>query len=94
MNEPTPSTPDNHPTIPEEIENTLLRLKEKLEEKFPCGIPRKKIGEATGYVLHPRTCRNEDSLGNGIAGRYKVGRNTVYPVDGVVSKIKSKLVMA
>ena len=68
-------------------------LKKKLSEKFPVGIPRNKIGEATGHVLHPLTCRNEDSLGNGIPGRYRIGKNTVYPVDGVVAKIKSKMIV-
>ena len=72
-------------------EKKLLELEQQLTEKFPFGIPRKEIGKATGNVLHPRTCANDDCNGDGISGRFKIGRNTVYPVVGVIEKIKSKM---
>nr|WP_320193583.1 hypothetical protein [uncultured Desulfobacter sp.] len=65
-------------------------LQKKLEEKFPAGIPRTKIGEATGGVFHPRTTSNWDSQGCGIEGRFKIGRLTVYPVKGVVEALKAR----
>ncbi len=71
---------------------SLQELEKNLNEKFPFGIPRKEIGKATGNILHPRTCANWDCLEQGIAGRFKIGRNTVYPVDGVVDYIKSKTI--
>jgi hypothetical protein len=71
-------------------EQDLQELEKKLSEKFPFGIPRKEIGRATGNVLHPRTCANDDCSGQGVSGRFKIGRNTVYPVQGVVDFIKSK----
>lgn len=69
----------------------LQALEEKLSEKFPFGIPRKKIGVATGGILHPRSLANLDCLGKGIEGRFKIGRSTVYPVDCVLAFIRSKM---
>ena len=72
-------------------EQVLRELEKKLSEKFPIGIPRKEIARATGNVLHPRTAANNDCSGEGIPGRFKIGRNTVYPVQGVIDFIKSKI---
>jgi len=69
----------------------LQELKKILNERFPFGIPRKEIGKATGSILHPRTSANLDCLGKGIQGRFKIGRNTIYPVQDVIEFIKSKL---
>ncbi len=55
--------------LPNEIESSLRDLENALKEKFPFGVPRNRIGEATGNILHPRTCANEDSLGIGIPER-------------------------
>lgn len=60
---------------------------EDLKRKYPFGIPRTKIGEATGGILHPRTMANRDSLGCGIPKRFKIGCLTVYPVGYVVDYI-------
>lgn len=75
-------------------EQTLQHSEKNLTEKFPFGVPRKEIGKATGGILHPRTAANLDCLGTGIPGRFKIGRNTVYPVQGVINFIKSKTVVA
>ena len=72
-------------------EEALKELEKTLTEKFPFGIPRKEIGKATGGILHPRTCANGDSAGKAISGRFKIGRNTIYPVVGVIEKIVSKM---
>jgi len=77
--------------LPEGMEVSINALKKRLEEKYPFGIPRKEIGKATGSIFHPRTCANADSIGDGISGRFKIGRNTIYPVVGVMEKIKSKM---
>ena len=74
-------------------EEDLQELKKTLNEKFPFGIPRKEIGKATGNVCHPRTSANLDCIGEGIAGRFKIGRITVYPVHCVIDFIKSKIVV-
>ncbi|MBT3178828.1 MAG: hypothetical protein HOG03_06355 [Desulfobacula sp.] len=72
----------------------LQQLEKKLSEKFPIGIPRKEIGRATGNVLHPRTQANLDCLGEGIKGRFKIGRNTIYPVQNVIDFLQSKMTTA
>jgi len=68
----------------QEFKNNLSRL-------FPLGIPRKKIGEATGGILNPRTMSNRDSAGEGIKGRFKIGGTIVYPVAGVVDFISLQI---
>jgi|SaaInlLV_10m_DNA_2_1039722.scaffolds.fasta_scaffold20949_2 hypothetical protein len=75
-------------------EQVLQQLEKKLSEKFPFGIPRKEIGRATGNVLHPRTQANLDCLGQGIKGRFKIGRNTIYPVQNVIDFLQSKMTTA
>jgi hypothetical protein len=79
--------------LPPEVAQSLMDLEASLKSRYPGGVPRNKIGIATGHVLHPLTCRNEDSLGKGIPGRYKIGRNVVYPIPGIIGKIREKLVM-
>ncbi len=73
-------------------EQTQRELEETLKKNFLFGIPRKEIGKATGYILHPRTCANLDSLKIGIPNRFKIGRNTIYPVQSVIDFIKSKTI--
>jgi len=74
-------------------EQTLQELEQIFNEKFPLGIPRKELGKATGSILHPRTAANLDCLGKGIQGRFKIGRNTIYPVQDVIEFIKSKTII-
>jgi len=85
------NTEDNN--LPDEIEDSLKKLETKLKAEFPFGVPRNKIAEATGYILHPRTCANEDSLGTGIPERCLLGRNTVYMIPGVMKKVRSKITL-
>ena len=80
--------------LPKEIENSFNVLEKILQEKYPFGIPRKEIGKATGGILHPRTCANLDCLKQGIPGRFKCGRNTIYPVQSVIYFLQSKMTTA
>ena len=73
-------------------EQTLQELMEILTEKYPFGIPRKKIGIATGGIIHPRTCANRDSLNIGIEGRFQINRTIIYPVSEVINFIRKKTV--
>ncbi len=71
----------NHPFL---IENMRINL----TKKYPCClIPRKKIAEATGGILHPRTLANEDSLGKGIAHPILVKGNVCYGIDQILEYI-------
>lgn len=72
-------------------EEMLESVEKELKAKFPLGIPRKNIREATGNILHPRTLANRDSLGIGIEGRYKIGRLTIYPVSQTVGFLKKRI---
>ena len=69
----------------------IQEFKSNLSRLFPLGIPRKKIGEATGGILNPRTMSNKDSAGGGIKGRFKVGRTIVYPVADVVDFLRLQI---
>ena len=69
----------------------LEKFKTELERRYPLGVPRKRLTEITGGVLNHRTLANMDSLGTGIVGRFTVGREVVYPVDGIVNFIKQRM---
>ena len=84
-------THSEHKILPDEIEGSLKDLEKTLNEKFPFGVPRAKIGEATGGIFHPRTEANNDCSGEPIPGRFKIGRQMIYPVSGIIQKIKSKM---
>jgi len=71
-------------------DKTLQELEKILTEKFPAGVPRPQIGNATGHLLHPRTQANLDCLGIGIKGRFRCGRVVVYPVKEVVQFIQAR----
>lgn len=73
-----------------EFEQAMATLEQSLIKAHPGGVPRNKIGEATGGILHPRTCANDDSNGNGIKGRFRVGGKIVYPVSGIITRIREK----
>ena len=74
-----------------ELEQAMAALEQSLKATRPGGVPRNQIGEATGGILHPRTCANDDSNGNGIKGRFRVGRKIVYPIPGIMEKIRDKV---
>ena len=75
----------------ETTEDSLKAFEKYLNEKFPFGIPRKEIDRATGGILCPRTMANLDCLGEGIPGRFKIGRNTIYPVHCAIDYLRSKI---
>ncbi|WP_300461293.1 hypothetical protein [Desulfobacula sp.] len=77
--------------LPQKAEESLKSLEAFLKEHFPAGVPRKKIGLATGGILHQRTEANRDCLKCGISGRFKIGRQTIYPVDGVLEYLRKKI---
>ena len=77
--------------LPQEIKNSLIALEKRLNEKYPIGIPRKEIGRATGGVLNSRTEANNDCSGESIPGRFKIGRQNIYPVPGVIHRLRSKM---
>jgi hypothetical protein len=57
----------------------------EMANKWPSNIvARTDVRAFSGGVLHPRTMANLDSAGRGPAGRFKIGKKTVYPVDSLI----------
>jgi len=52
-------------------------------------VARADISKFTGGAITPKYCANQDSLGNGIKGRFFIGRRCVYPVAGVIEFLKA-----
>ena len=52
-------------------------------------VARSQVDVFSGGLLHPRTLRNLDSLGQG-PPRIKLGRLVAYPVDGLVQWMQER----
>ena len=53
---------------------------DEMAEAWPgLWIPRPKLPEATGYLMTPSYAANLDSRGEGPPGRFRIGRQVVYP---------------
>jgi hypothetical protein len=64
----------------------------KIRENNTTGyIPRKNLGKVTDGLISPKYAANLDSLGTGIKGRFRVGRQIAYPVDSVVEFLESRV---
>jgi hypothetical protein len=64
---------------------TQTELIKSLADKWQAPIVvRHEVGKFSGGLLNPRTMANRDSAGTGVAGRFKIGKKTVYPVDSLV----------
>lgn len=79
--------------LPPETEESLKNLEKRLTETFPIGVPRRELKRATG-ILHPRTEANNDALGKGIPGGFRFGGQKIYPVQGIMTRIRSKISVA
>ena len=53
-------------------------------------ITREQLYEVTGGLIHPHTIRNLDSLGQGIKGKFSIGRKVAYPVEEVINFLKDR----
>jgi hypothetical protein len=55
-------------------------------------VSRNKLSELTGGIINPKTLRNLDSLGQGIPGKFTVGKRTVaYPIESVVAWLEFRI---
>jgi hypothetical protein len=59
------------------IDDEKRRLREHLELHFPGGVPRPKVGIATGGLVAPKTLAN---MGESGPPSYRVCGRVVYPV--------------
>ena len=63
----------------------------ELAEKWPSTfVAREKLGDFSGGILHPKSEANRDCKGNGIPGRFKVGRKVAYPVTEVIKALQER----
>lgn len=53
-------------------------------------VARTSIAVFSGGLLNEKTIANYDSAGVGIAGRFRVGRKVVYPVQSVIRYLESR----
>lgn len=64
---------------------------EKLAEKWPSTVvARSQISQFTGGLVAPGTCANLDSMGAGIPGACRIGRQVAYPVESVIDWLISR----
>jgi hypothetical protein len=70
------------------MECDLTALKSKWPSAF---VARKQIKEFTGGLVSSGTMANDDCLGEGPEGAFRVGRNTGYPVDSVIRWLEERL---
>ncbi len=63
----------------------------EMAEKWPSTVvARGQVKTFTGGALSGKTVANADSDGTGPEGRFKVGRQTVYPVATFISWLETR----
>ncbi len=61
-----------------------------MAEKWPSTmVARSQVSIFTGGAISGKTVANADSQGTGPEGRFKVGRQIVYPVDAFISWLET-----
>lgn len=64
---------------------------EKLAEKWPSDwVARKESKAFSGGLLNPKTLANHDSNGSGVEGRFRIGRQVVYPVNSLIDWMRAR----
>lgn len=53
-------------------------------------VARSQVGVFSGGLIAPGTLANADSAGNGPEGRFRIGRNTGYPVESLVRWLENR----
>ena len=62
-----------------------------LAKNWPSSIvARREIRKFTGGTISPGTMANLDSRGKGPEGRFRVGRNTAYPIESLIKWLESR----
>ena len=64
---------------------------EELAQKWPSAwVSRVEVKNFSGGTLNPKTMANLDSTGQGVEGRFRIGRQVVYPVNNLVDWMKAR----
>lgn len=64
---------------------------EELSSILPPIFQRCEIGRLTGGTIKPGTMKNNDSLGIGVKGRFRIGRKIYYSRTEFIHWLKSKI---
>lgn len=72
-------------TMKVNLEQEKASLKKCLEERYPAGVPRCRISEATGGIVSAKTLANLASgQGGGPRGAYRIRGRVVYTAEALV----------
>lgn len=72
-------------------ENAVKAL-QRLADKWPSPIvARAELYNFSGGLIAPGTAANNDSIGTGIPGAFRVSRKIAYPVDSVIEWLVARL---
>lgn len=64
---------------------------ETLRESLPPIFARSEVGRLTGGIIQPGTMRNRDSRGDGIVGRFVVGRKVCYSREAFLTWLAARI---
>lgn len=54
-------------------------------------VTRDQLYDLTGGMIHPKTIRNLDAIGEGIKGKFAIGKRKVaYPVENVIAWLEAR----
>lgn len=53
-------------------------------------VARNEVAVFSGGLLNKKTMANNDCLGVGISGRFRVGRKVVYPVEQLIAWLEAR----
>lgn len=62
----------------------------ELSKNLPDIIARHKVSHYFGGAISPKTLANEDSKGQGPAGKFKIGKNVVYPTEDLLKWLENR----
>lgn len=72
----------------ESAKNVIRKLGEKWPSSF---VARSEIAKFSGGLLAPGTAANNDSLGTGIPGSFRISKKIAYPVDSAIDWLIARL---
>ena len=74
----------------EEVDGRADELVSYLKSRFPAGVPRCRVVEASGGIISPKTMANLSAKGDQPSGTRRVRGKIVYPVDSFVDWLYGK----
>lgn len=69
------------------------KLPQDFVNSLPPLIPRRRVADLTGGLVHPKTLANLDNLGKGPKERLKLGRCIAYPKRSFVDWLSGRIVV-